>query len=86
MEDSLREIREILQKMQMGANDFDENIKLFTQGTALIADCRKYLDTAEMSVKQLINGPKGPEAESLPLCCLELFNIPLSRLSYGYWR
>ncbi len=22
--------------------------------------------------------------ESLPLCCLELFNIPLSRLSYGY--
>ncbi len=62
LEDSLREIREILQKMQMGANDFDENIKLFTQGTALIADCRKYLDTAEMSVKQLINGPKGPEA------------------------
>jgi exodeoxyribonuclease VII small subunit len=61
LEEKLREIREILQKMQMGANDFDENIKLFTQGTAMIADCRKYLDTAEMSVKLLIHGPKGPE-------------------------
>lgn len=63
LEEKLREIREILQKMQMGANDFDENIKLFTQGTALISDCRKYLDTAEMSVKQLINGPKGQETQ-----------------------
>lgn len=61
LEDKLREIREILQKMQLGANDFDENIQLFTQGTELIAACRNYLDTAEMAVKQLINGPKGPE-------------------------
>jgi exodeoxyribonuclease VII small subunit len=61
LEEKLRELREILQKMQMGANDFDENIQLFTQGNALIATCRKYLDGAEMSVKQLINGPKGPE-------------------------
>jgi exodeoxyribonuclease VII small subunit len=61
LEEKLKQIREILQKMQMGANDFDENIRLFTQGTVLIAECRKYLDTAEMSVKQLINGPNGPE-------------------------
>jgi exodeoxyribonuclease VII small subunit len=61
LEDKLREIREILQKMQMGANDFDENIQLFSKGTALISACRKYLDTAEMSVKQLINGPNGLE-------------------------
>lgn len=63
LEEKLKEIREILQKMQVGANDFDENIKLFTQGTALIATCRKYLDTAEVSVKQLINGPDGPETK-----------------------
>jgi exodeoxyribonuclease VII small subunit len=50
-----------LQKMQMGANDFDENIKLFSQGTALIADCRRYLDEAEMSVKQLIHASSGVE-------------------------
>jgi exodeoxyribonuclease VII small subunit len=63
LEEKLKEIREILQKMQVGANDFDENIKLFAQGTALIADCRKYLDTAEVSVKQLINGPNGGETK-----------------------
>ncbi len=63
LEEKLKEVREILQKMQVGANDFDENIKLFTQGTALIADCRKYLDTAEVSVKQLLSGPNGSETK-----------------------
>ena len=63
LEDKLKEIREILQKMQIGANDFDENIKLFTQGTTLIAACRKYLDTAEVSVRQLIGGPDGLETK-----------------------
>jgi exodeoxyribonuclease VII small subunit len=63
LEDKLREVREILQKMQVGANDFDENIKLFTQGTALIDLCRKYLDTAEVSVKQLINRSDGLTTE-----------------------
>jgi exodeoxyribonuclease VII small subunit len=62
LEEKLREIKEILQKMQMGANDFDENIKLFTRGTGLIAECRKYLDGAELSVKRLIEGPEGPKA------------------------
>lgn len=63
LEEKLKEIREILQKMQVGANDFDENLKLFAQGTALIGECRKYLDTAEVSVKQLINGPNGAETQ-----------------------
>jgi exodeoxyribonuclease VII small subunit len=63
LEDKLREIKEILQKMQLGGNDFDENIKLFTQGTALIAQCRGYLDTAEVSIKQLVEGPDGPESQ-----------------------
>lgn len=61
LEDKLKEIREILQKMQLGANDFDENIQLFQRGTTLIAACREYLNSAEVSVKQLINGPKGIE-------------------------
>lgn len=63
LEEKLKEIREILQKMQVGANDFDENIKLFEQGKALIDACRKYLDTAEVSVKQLIGGPGSVETQ-----------------------
>lgn len=61
LEDKLKELREILQKMQVGGNDFDENLRLFAKGTALIGQCRAYLDTAELSVKQLIQGAAGTE-------------------------
>ncbi len=61
LEEKLKEIREILQNMQVGVNDFDENIRLFTKGTEMIGECRTYLDEAEMSVKQLIGGDSGTE-------------------------
>lgn len=54
LEEKLREIRGLLEKMQSGGMDFDENVKLFTQGTELIGSCRTYLDQAEMRVQQLI--------------------------------
>lgn len=63
LENKLRELREILQKMQVGGNDFDENLRLFAKGTALIGECRTYLDSAELSVKQLIQGTDGAETE-----------------------
>ena len=53
-EGKLRKIRSLLDQMQAGSLDFDENVKLFTQGTGLIEECRAYLDQAEMRVKQLI--------------------------------
>lgn len=61
LEAKLKEIKEILNKMQLGVNDFDENIKLFTQGNALIEECRAYLDKAELSVRQLVEGKNGLE-------------------------
>lgn len=60
LEEKLKEIRALLQKMQAGNQDFDANIKLFTQGTELIEACREYLDTAEMSIKKLIDTEEGP--------------------------
>lgn len=63
LELQLKEIRDILQKMQVGVNDFDENIRLFTKGTEMIKSCRDYLDRAEMSVKQLVEGKEGLETE-----------------------
>lgn len=63
LEEKLKGIREILQKMSVGVNDFDENIRLFTKGTEMIGECRTYLDQAEMSVKQLLEGNSGPEVQ-----------------------
>ena len=54
LEEKLREIRSLLDQMQTGTMDFDENVKLFTQGTGLIDQCRTYLDQAEMRIQQLI--------------------------------
>lgn len=61
LEGKLREIRDLLEKMQSGNLGFDENVKLFTRGTELIQQCRSYLDEAELSVKQLISGDDGEE-------------------------
>lgn len=56
LEDSLQEIREILEKMQRGISDFDKQMALFKDGNTLIGACRKYLDGAEMTIQQLVDG------------------------------
>lgn len=61
MEEELRAIRATLEKMQASQLDFDQNIKLFTEGTARIKACRSYLDRAELMIKQLIEGENGLE-------------------------
>ena len=63
LETKLREIRNLLDQMQTGDLDFDENVKLFTQGSQLIEQCRKYLDEAELQVKQLVEGKDGEEEQ-----------------------
>ena len=64
LEKSLEEIRRTVETMQKGVGDFDEQIALFTRGTELIQACRKYLDSAEMKVQQLIEGK--PEEMDFP--------------------
>jgi len=56
LEDSLGEIRDILDKMQKGVSDFDKQMELFKRGNALVEACRSYLDGAEMSIKQWVEG------------------------------
>lgn len=63
LEEKLREIRGLLDNMQTGNLDFDENVKLFTKGTDLIEKCRKYLDDAELQVKALVEGKAGEEEQ-----------------------
>ncbi len=64
LESKLRKIRSLLEQMQAGELDFDENVKLFTMGTDLIEQCRQYLDEAELKVKTLVEGTSGEEEET----------------------
>jgi exodeoxyribonuclease VII small subunit len=61
LEAKLREIKTLLDKMQSGDQDFDENMRLFQQATATIKECRNYLDGAELSIRQLIDADGEPE-------------------------
>ncbi|MEM1000721.1 MAG: exodeoxyribonuclease VII small subunit [Bacteroidota bacterium] len=61
LEAKLREVRLLLDKMQRGDQNFDENMRLFQQGTQTIQACRDYLDQAELSIRELIATDDGPQ-------------------------
>ena len=63
LEQKLKEIREIVDKMQASGPDFDENIVLFREGSTLIDSCRTYLDESELMLKKIIAGPDGELVE-----------------------
>ena len=56
LEDKLREIQLLLERMQKGISDFDKQVEMFKSGTKLIEQCRTYLDGAELQIQQLIDG------------------------------
>ena len=60
LEENLEEIRQIVEKMQKGVSDFDNQLALFKKGTALIEKCRNYLNDSELKVEQLIQGKEEP--------------------------
>ncbi|HSW13282.1 MAG TPA: exodeoxyribonuclease VII small subunit [Solimonas sp.] len=59
-EESMRELEEIVQKMERGDLRLEESLKLFERGMALGKTCRGSLDTAELRVRNLLE----PEAEA----------------------
>ncbi|WNJ20720.1 exodeoxyribonuclease VII small subunit [Pontibacter sp. G13] len=56
LEQSIEEIRTLINKMQQGVSDFDEQIRMFQAGTSKIEACRNFLDQAEIKVQQLVDG------------------------------
>ena len=52
-EESLEKLESIVSSLEKGDVPLDESIKLFEEGTALIANCNKLLENAEQKVKLL---------------------------------
>ena len=59
LEKKLEEIRQLVEKMQRGVSDFDQQVDLFKQGNQLIKECREYLDKSELKIEQLIKEEKN---------------------------
>lgn len=53
VEDALREIEEITRVLERGEADLETSLKLYEQGTRLIASCRKELSAAQLRIDEL---------------------------------
>lgn len=58
-EDSMNELREIVDKLQSGNLPLEQSIKLFQEGTKLIAFSHKKLDEIQKKVRILVEDENG---------------------------
>ena len=59
-EASLKELEEIVARMERGDLPLEESLKLFERGVALTRECRNSLESAELRVRNLLQ----PDAEA----------------------
>lgn len=55
-EASLKRLEEITTALEKGGLQLEDSLKLFAEGTSLISQCEKYLDSAELKIKKLFEG------------------------------
>ncbi len=52
-ESSLKRLEEIVSLLEEGNLPLEKTLELFSEGTALLSFCNKYLDEAEQKISQL---------------------------------
>ena len=57
-------LEEIVAQLEKGEAQLSDSLRLFEEGTRLIADCRQELDGAEQQVVKLMKGPDGAPVET----------------------
>ncbi len=57
-EKSIKELEEIVAKLEKGETGLDESLELFERGIKLSRECNEMLDNAEKKVSVLIGGEK----------------------------
>ena len=62
-EENMSRLEKIVQSMERGDVSLEESLKLFQEGTALVRDCGKLLDEAELQVSKIAVGDDGSPVE-----------------------
>jgi len=62
-EASMDRLEQIVRLLERGEVSLEESLKLFQEGTALVASCGKLLEEAELQVKKIMVNPDGSPAE-----------------------
>ncbi len=58
-EESIKKLESIVEKLEKGDLSLEESLRLFEEGVALSATCKKELDSAEGKVQMLIKQRDG---------------------------
>jgi exodeoxyribonuclease VII small subunit len=64
-EQALKELEEIVRRLESGTQDLDQAIRDYERGTALKTHCEKKLGEAKLKVEKIITG-KGGELKAEP--------------------
>lgn len=62
-EESVERLEEIVRGMERGDVSLDECLKLFQEGTELVAGCNKLLDEAQLKIAKIVPGADGAPTE-----------------------
>jgi len=62
-EESIQRLEQIVRGLERGDIALDESLKLFQEGTALVAQCEKLLDEVEFEIKKIAPGTNGEAVE-----------------------
>jgi len=60
-EAALKELEDIVARLEQGAVELDDSIALYERGQALKAHCENKLKAAEGRLEKIVQGAKGPE-------------------------
>ena len=58
-ENAMKELEDIVARMERGELKLEESLQLFERGMALTETCRKMLESAELKVKNLLEKNTG---------------------------
>jgi exodeoxyribonuclease VII small subunit len=65
-EDRLRELEEILRKLERGDLSLDDSVAEYERGIAALRSCRSVLDGAERKIEELVRqAPPGKPGEAV---------------------
>ena len=63
LEEDMKKVEEIIEKMRNGQLNLEEMIKLYEEGIALLTRCKQSLEQAELKINQLSKVFNQPESE-----------------------
>ena len=62
-ESKMNRLEEIVRLIDQGDVSLEDSLKLFQEGTALVENCGKLLDDAELQVKKIVADADGKPVE-----------------------